>query len=85
VWYYGVFGVKRLILILWKDHLFFGISWDILKHNKANVISNNSRKDPLKLFSLIKNNQAYTVVSDEIYLFISGMESSTENSPLRKK
>jgi hypothetical protein len=60
------------------------ISSDIAEYYKAYKISNNTPKYPFELFSSIKKISKYTVLSDEIYPFVSGMESLKENNTFRK-
>jgi hypothetical protein len=55
-----------------------------VEYYKAYEISHNAHKYPFELFSLIKKTTKYTVLSDEIYLFISGMKNVKENNTFRK-
>jgi hypothetical protein len=55
-----------------------------VEYYKAYAISNNAHKYPFELLSLIRKTTKYTVLSDEICLFIPGMESLKEGDTLRK-
>jgi hypothetical protein len=63
------------------DFGFPKISGNIIKRTKLLIILLNMF---FELFSSIKKITKYTVLSDEIYPFVSGMESLEENNTFRK-